>query len=38
VVAGVPRGAADTNDTGICQSVSFTSDGSFAIATGVNTP
>jgi hypothetical protein len=37
-LAVVPAGAGDTNDTGICQHVSWTSDGRWAIATGVNTP
>lgn len=37
-IAGVPRGAADTNDTGICQYVSWTPDGRWALATGVSTP
>jgi len=38
VIASVPAGDGDTNDTGICQFVSWTADGSMAIATGVNTP
>jgi hypothetical protein len=37
-IAGVPRSAADTNDTGICQHVSWTADGRWAVGTGVNTP
>jgi hypothetical protein len=37
-VASVPAGDGDTNDTGICQFVSWTEDGSQAIATGVGVP
>jgi hypothetical protein len=38
VIAGVPKGAGDTNDTGICEFVRWTPDGRYAIATGVSTP
>lgn len=38
VIAGVPKGTGDTNDTGICEFVRWTSDGRYAIATGVSTP
>ena len=37
-LASVPRGPGDNNDTGICQYVSWTQDGRWAIATGVNAP
>jgi hypothetical protein len=38
VIASVAGGEGDTNDTGICQFVSWTSDGREAIASGVNIP
>ena len=38
VIAGVQKGAGDTNDTGICEFVRWTPDGRYAIATGVSTP
>jgi WD40 repeat protein len=37
-VAGMPKGPGDTNDTGICQDVSWSPDGRYAIASGVSTP
>jgi hypothetical protein len=37
-LASVAAGDGDTNDTGICQFVSWTSDGRYAIATGVSPP
>jgi hypothetical protein len=37
-IASVPAGRGDTNDTGICQHVSWSPGGRWAIATGVSAP